>query len=143
MASSTVRSLSRGIAAALLLACLTLPAGAETYKYKAVLKPLFTSDGGTGSGGAQFTYESETSQLEYIVVFENLSGPATGGHIHSAAEGAANGTVVVRFPVVQSPIGGTATLSPSDAALLEAGKLYVDIHTEGHSDGELRGEISK
>src|SRR5690349_8726182 len=65
----TLRRGSRPIAAALLMVCLTLPAAAEVFKYKAVLKPL-SADGGAGSGRGQFTYDSSTNQLEYIVVFE-------------------------------------------------------------------------
>ena len=125
----------RGLGVAFVLLCLASPAGAEIYKYKAVLAAA--SDGPTGR--AQLTYNSDTRQLEYIVVFDRLSAPATNGHIQSSADGA----VVVQFPVVQSPIGGSATLSPAQAALLEAGQLSIDIDTAKYPAGELKGPIGK
>ena len=39
------------------------------------------------------------------------------------------------------PIKGSATLTDAQAADLEAGKYYVNVHTAANKDGEIRGQI--
>ncbi len=136
MTTDTIRGWGRILATATVLTLMTLPASAEVYKYTAVLAPAVA---GGGSGSAQLTYNSDTKQLEYIVVFRNLSAPPTAGHIHDET----NGSTVVQLPVVQVPIGGTTTLSNAQAASLSEGHLYIDIHTATFPDGALKGAILK
>ena len=38
---------------------------------------------------------------------------------------------------------GEATLTPEQAADLEAGKWYFNIHTEKNKGGEIRGQVMK
>ena len=40
-----------------------------------------------------------------------------------------------------SPIKGSATLTDAQIAQLEAGKWYVNIHTEANKPGEIRGQL--
>ena len=44
---------------------------------------------------------------------------------------------------VASPISGTATLTDAQAADLEAGKFYFNIHTAANPGGEVRGQVDK
>ena len=42
---------------------------------------------------------------------------------------------------MNSPITGTATLTPAQAADLAAGKWYVNLHTAANPGGEIRGQV--
>ena len=135
-----------GLAAASLLAAVTLvaaPAFAEETKFMAMLSgaeevpPVET--GGTGS--ANVTWNSETKELSWSIDFAGLSGPATAAHFHGPADPGANAGPVITIDDLESPSEGTATLTDEQAADLAAGKWYVNVHTEAHPDGEIRGQL--
>jgi CHRD domain len=42
-----------------------------------------------------------------------------------------------------SPIKGTATLTDAQAADLQGGKYYFNIHTDANKPGEIRGQVVK
>jgi hypothetical protein len=123
----------------------TLAAFADTVALRADLTSAaeIPPNSSVGRGQALFTYDTDTNQLEYSVTYEGLSGSATAADIHGPAATNSNAAVIVSFPVPDSPISGTATLNASQAAALLADRLYVDIHTGAHTDGEIRGQIRK
>lgn len=61
-------------------------------------------------------------------------------HIHRAPPGV-NGGIIFPFDSPQSPITDTWDLSPNDVAHLLAGNLYVNVHSQEHMPGEIRGQI--
>ncbi|TGV77116.1 CHRD domain-containing protein, partial [Mesorhizobium sp. M00.F.Ca.ET.158.01.1.1] len=70
--------------------------------------------------------------------------PAVAAHIHGPAAMGENADPVIPFKgKLKSPIKGSATLTDAQAADLEAGKYYVNVHTAAHKDGEIRGQIEK
>jgi hypothetical protein len=127
------------LAGALSAGCETMTAP-KTQAYTATLAPGagITS---TGKGAGAFTFDPATKVLTYTVQYEGLTGPAAAAHIHGPAEPGANATVVVPFPTAASPITGTATLTDTQVAELQAGKYYVNIHTAANRGGEIRGQI--
>ena len=42
-----------------------------------------------------------------------------------------------------SPIKGEATLTDEQAAEFADGKIYFNVHTAAHKDGEIRGQVEK
>jgi len=132
--------------AGLFSAALTLGyAHAATEVFKGALSgtaevPPTTS---TGTGTAVVNFETATKQITYTVTYSGLSGPAAAAHIHCGAAAGANAGVAVAFPNAASPITGTATLTDAQAADLEAGKCYVNIHTAANKGGEIRGQLTK
>ncbi len=66
---------------------------------------------------------------------------ATAAHIHNAPPGE-DGAIVFPFPGAQSPISGVWEMDAGDIAQLEAGNLYVNIHSDAFPDGEIRGQIT-
>jgi CHRD domain len=98
---------------------------------------------GTGAGTAVVNFDTATKQITYTVTYSGLSGPAKAAHIHCGAAAGANAGVAVPFKVTDSPITGTATLTDAQVADLEAGKCYVNIHTEKNGGGELRAQLAK
>jgi hypothetical protein len=97
----------------------------------------------TGKGKAEFKLDPATKVLTYTVTYEGLTGPAMAAHIHGPADPGANAGVVVPFAAPASPITGTATLTDAQVAELEAGKYYVNVHTDAFKGGEIRGQITK
>jgi hypothetical protein len=64
----------------------------------------------------------------------------TAAHIHNAPAGV-NGSIVFPFATAASPFSGVWALSPADVAELEAGNLYVNVHSNTFPGGEIRGQI--
>ncbi len=133
-----------GVAAAFLGAG---AAWAATETFHATLSPASevppVSD--NGKGEATVTVDTTTRQAAYNVTFSGLSGPATMAHIHGPAAPDQNGGVeiVLGGKDPTSPITGSATLTASELSDLEAGKMYVNVHTAAHPAGALRGQLSK
>ena len=98
---------------------------------------------GSGSGTATVTLDTATKQITYNVTYTGLTGPAAAAHIHCGAAAGANSGVAVAFPNAASPISGTATMTDAQVADLEAGKCYVNVHTEANKGGEVRAQLMK
>ena len=124
---------------------LASPAMAETMKFKATLDGSQQSPPVTtkGKGTATFTFNTTSKKLSWNVKYSGLSGPAVAAHIHGPADMGANADPVIPFKKLKSPIKGSATLTDAQAADLEGGKYYVNIHTAKNKDGEIRGQIEK
>ena len=121
------------------------PALAETVKLTATLdggqqNPPVTTK---GKGTAALTFDTVKKKLSWNVKYSGLSGPATAGHIHGPAAMGENAGPVIPFKKLKSPIKGSAELTDAQAADLEAGKYYVNVHTAANKDGEIRGQIEK
>ncbi len=95
-----------------------------------------------GTGSAQLTYDPATKHLTWKVTYSGLSGPATAAHIHGPAAPGGDAPVVIKFADPASPIEGSATLTDAQAADLQGGKWYVNVHTAGHKSGEIRGQVT-
>lgn len=120
----------------------------------------------TATGQAQVVLSS-SGTLSYTVSWTALTGAVTGAHIHGPADlnntagvlidfsalpagsanqtmtwtaaGAASGTVNVKGTAIM-----TATVSgDSLVKLLNAGLLYVNVHTAANANGEIRTQLKK
>jgi len=120
-------------------------AHAETLHFMATLKGADetppTSSAGTGMVMA--TYDTGSKKFQYDVTYSGLTGPAMAAHFHSGAVGAKGPPVVPVTGSVASPISGSATLTDAQAAGLEAGNWYFNIHTAANPGGEVRGQVLK
>jgi len=99
-----------------------------------------------GSGTADLTYDPSTRVLTWSITYSGLSGPATMAHIHGPGAAGKNAGVEVwlskRGSEATSPLTGQATLTPAQAKQLMAGDTYVNVHTQAHPSGEIRGQIT-
>jgi hypothetical protein len=97
-----------------------------------------------GSGTADIDYDPATKKLSWKLTYSGLTGPATAAHFHGPAEPGKNAGVKVPIPnATSSPAEGSATLTDEQAADLEAGKYYVNVHTKDNPTGEIRGQVTK
>jgi len=116
-------------------------AQADQIKFKAVLAPgpgVISS----GKGAATASLDTASKTLTWDVDYSGLSGPVTAAHLHGPADPGANAPVVVPFNgSLATPIKGSATLTDAQIQQLEAGKWYVNIHTEANKPGEIRGQL--
>jgi hypothetical protein len=116
-------------------------AHAQQITFKADLAPG-PGIASSGKGMATASLDTKTKTLTWTVDYSGLSGPATAAHIHGPADPGANAGIVVPFTGnLASPIKGSATLTDAQIAQLEAGKWYVNIHTEANKPGEIRGQL--
>jgi CHRD domain len=119
---------------------------AETVTFKGDLKASseVPPNDSKGTGSVTATYDTSTKSLAYTITYSDLTGTATAAHFHGPAAPGVNAPVLVPIPApLTSPIKGTATLTDAQAADLEAGTIYFNIHTEAHKGGEIRGQMMK
>jgi len=97
-------------------------------------------------GTAKLSYDAATRVVTWTITYSGLSGPATMAHFHGPAAKGENAGVQIwlteKGKPVESPIKGQATLTPDQAKDFAAGKWYVNVHTEQHPGGEIRGYVT-
>ncbi|WP_042779022.1 CHRD domain-containing protein [Sinorhizobium fredii] len=133
--------LRSGLALVAVLAASTV--SAETLKFKADLKgssEVPPSDS-AGQGTGDITLDTATKKLTWTVTSSGLSGEATAAHFHGPAAPGENAGPVV--DISKTIASGSAEITDQHLADLQAGKWYLNIHTEKFPDGEIRGQVEK
>jgi hypothetical protein len=141
-----VSSIARTVVAASALAFVSLAAHAATINLKADLKGAseVPAKDSAGTGTLTAKLDTATHELTYHVEYSGMTGPATAAHFHGPAAVGVNAgpQVPVKAPL-DSPIEGTATLTPVQEKDLLAGKWYFNLHTAANPGGEIRGQVTK
>ena len=144
MKSTFLRSTLAALACAGAMAFAT-PSMAAMVNMKADLKasnevPAVDSK---GTGSVTATYDTASKKLSWKGSTKGLSGPATAAHFH-AGEAGKNGAVVIPITGAdKDSFEGSATLTDAQAADMQAGKWYVNVHTAANKGGEIRGQLAK
>ena len=98
-----------------------------------------------GAGTADLTYDSATRVLTWTVTYRALSSPVTMAQFHGPAQPGKNAPSVLSLvkpgSSMENPINGQATLSADQAKPFAGGEWYVNIATQDHPGGEIRGQI--
>jgi hypothetical protein len=139
----------RTVLASLLVAALPgTAAKAESASFKVPLSgaqsvpPVDTS----GAGSADLTYDPATRMVTWNITYSGTSSPVTMAHFHGPAKKGQNGQVVIwltkQGAPPTNPITGSATLTPEQAKEFSAGDWYVNVHTQSHPAGEIRGQVT-
>jgi hypothetical protein len=99
----------------------------------------------TGSGTADLTYDPATRVVAWKIPYSGLSSPSTMAHFHGPAKQGQNAPPVIWLSTQGSPpanpMTGSATLTPEQAQQFSAGEWYVNVHTQSHPAGEIRGQV--
>jgi hypothetical protein len=138
--------LRRVVLAAAISAAFISGSSAATVHYTAHLsgRSEIPKTDSKGKGKLEATFDTQSKALNYTLTFEGLSGPATAAHIHGPATRKQTAGVVVpiggKSPT--SPVTGTATLTDDQVKMLQAAKMYVNVHTAADPGGEIRGQIT-
>ncbi len=120
------------------------PAFAEKFKAALDGKSEVPPTTSTGTGTADIDYDPASKKLSWKLTYTGLSGPATAAHFHGPAAPGENAKPAVAIPAAtSSPAEGSATLTDAQAADLEAGKYYINVHTGANPGGEIRGQVTK
>lgn len=108
-------------------------------------RPTPVATDGTGTATLTLTRGTLTFNIEYV----GLGGPAIMAHIHGAATAAGTGGIIIDLAPFHAGVFGTSgtfagsvPLTPEQKAVLLGGLSYVNIHTDAHQDGEIRGQIT-
>jgi hypothetical protein len=98
-----------------------------------------------GMGMAELTYDPATRVVTWAITYAGLSGPVTMAHFHGPAAKGENAApqvwLTTKGAPADNPIKGQATLTPEQAKDFLAGKWYVNLHTQAHPGGEIRGQV--
>jgi hypothetical protein len=98
---------------------------------------------GSGSFQATIVLNEAAGELCYQLEVADLSSEVSAAHIHAGAEGEAGD---VHVPLT-APIGGPVDeCVPVNATELQPmmddpAQFYVNVHTQGHPDGAVRGQL--
>lgn len=118
----------------------------------------------TGSGTLDLRIDEQTETIEYELTYQNLEGAMTAAsHIHLGQPGVNGGVSVFLCGgtrpactptsgtfsgiITASDVGGPAAqgIAPGEfdelVRALRAGVTYVNVHTNKHPGGEIRGQI--
>ena len=121
----------------------------------------------TGSGELRLTIDDDEQSIDFVLKYRDLEGlTTTAAHIHLGQKDV-NGGVSVFFcggggrpacPPDSATITGTIVpadvIGPAGQGIaagefaellraLRAGKTYVNVHTDKHPPGEIRGQIGR
>ncbi len=92
-------------------------------------------------GLASVVVSRSLSKVDYKIVVNGLSGPITAAHLHYGSTTVAG---PVAFPLNFSGSVLTGSLDLPDLKLidsLDAGRVYVNVHTAANGGGEIRGQL--
>ena len=116
-----------------------------------------------GQGTLTASVDPQNQAFSYTLTWSDLGSAATSAHLHGPATTAATGDLLLDFAA--PPDGSTGTLDIGGAVasgrlvltgaitptvsgdsllkLLNAGQVYVDVHTLTHTAGEIRGQLTR
>jgi hypothetical protein len=99
----------------------------------------------TATGTAELTYDPATRVVTWNISYSGLSSAATMAHFHGPAAEGKNAPPVIWLSKQGSPpanpITGSATLTPDQAKQFSEGQWYVNVHSQSHPAGEIRGQV--
>jgi hypothetical protein len=97
-----------------------------------------------GEGTITATLDGRT--LTVSGTFKGLKSPATIARLHRSPKRGIRGPAIGDLKVEAAASGtitGSLTLSPEQVAELGRGLLYIQLHSEGAPDGNLRGWVER
>jgi glucose/arabinose dehydrogenase len=97
-----------------------------------------------GKGSCTVTLDQSSGNVTVGCTYQGLSGPAIAAHIHGVARPDMNAPVIVPLAAIGGASGtvtGGGTLTPALVQAMLDGLTYVNVHTQLHPGGEIRGQV--
>jgi CHRD domain-containing protein len=96
------------------------------------------------TGTADFVRQSAT-ELAYTYTWQDLIGNGTAAHIHQAPPGTP-GPIVIPLTAPSGHSGSVTDVATATSDLLDAicaspGDYYINVHSDEHPSGEIRGQL--
>ena len=118
----------------------------KTFKARLSPVPIDVSMQATIAGSGSVTATLAGTKLSIAGAFEGLKSPATIAQIHKSAVRGVRGPAVFDLSVTRNDaasgtLAGSFDVTPLQAADVEKGRLYVQLHSEKAPDGNLWGWI--
>mgnify|MGYP001161889442 CR=1 FL=1 len=130
------KAIALSVAALLLLVG---TAGAQTYS--AILTGPQDGTASPATGTGSFTLDAG-KMLSFNISYSGLLGTESAAHIHCCAPPGTAAGVLFGLPATNPKVGSVGPLTPTQEANLNAGLMYVNIHTQPNfAGGEIRGQI--
>ena len=128
--------------------CLVWPtvASAQTFEFgmggSQENPPVMTD----GTGLCTVTLDASAMTVDVECTFMDLNSDPFAAHIHGFAAPGDNAGVIVPLTVMGDAMSGTitggdATLTQAEVDGILDGMTYVNLHTNDHPGGEIRGQI--
>jgi hypothetical protein len=97
-----------------------------------------------GTGTATVTFDPVRNQVCYTLTVDKVEG-VTMAHIHRAPMGSMGDVVAPLQPPTSGSSEGCARIAPDLAAAIQANpsEYYVNVHSETHIAGAVRGQLGK
>jgi hypothetical protein len=134
----------RGSLIAVALGVVASPASAVVKNFMSVINagqevPQTTSN---SFGVGFYTFDTQTKSLCWQISYNpaDLGSPENAAHIHGPASPGVDGPIIIGLPL-GSPKNGCQAIDSVTEAALKKGQLYVNIHTDNNTGGEIRGQI--
>jgi hypothetical protein len=109
---------------------------------KEVPPPTGNVAGARGTFTATATKSATGGTLAWRLTFQGLTGPATAAHVHVGATGEPGPVVVPLCGPCESGASGNAALTEDTVNAINAGRAYVNVHTDANRAGEIRAQVS-
>ena len=97
--------------------------------------------GSPGTGSAMITFDTVSNLFTWNVTWAGLVGVPIAMHFHGPALPNQNAGVQVGIGVAGPPVIGNAVLNAAQAGDMLAGLWYLNLHTNIHPGGEIRGQV--
>ncbi len=124
-----------------LMICAAAPAPAAIKWFQADLDGTQSGTGSFATGKALVSFNDVSRQLTWTVSWKDILGSTDQLHFHGPAAPGVDAGVQQNIGVASNPVSGSATLTAGQAADLQNGLWYINLHSSDFPAGEIRGQV--